>query len=194
MEWAQARACFEAAVAHDASAEALEGLGLAAWWLDDAATMFEARERAFALYRREGDRRAAARIATLLGIDHYQFRGEAAVGNGWFRRAERLLGGLSPCPEHGWLRIWEGQIVLLVGNDPAAARRLGGQAAELGRSLALIDIEMTGLGLERAGTRGPGRRRRRHGPPGRGHNGGSQRRDERPERDRRDLLLPDPRV
>lgn len=105
MEWAQARACFEAAVAHDAGAEALEGLSLAAWWLDDAATMFEARERAFALYRRVGDCRAAARMATLLGIDHYQFRGEAAVGNGWFRRAERLLEGLSPCPEHGWLWI-----------------------------------------------------------------------------------------
>jgi DNA-binding CsgD family transcriptional regulator len=148
MAWAEARACFEAAVGRQASAEALEGLGLAAWWLDDAATMFDARERAYGLYRRVGDGRSAARVATLLGIDHHQFRGEAAIGNGWFRRAQRLLEDLPPAAEHGWLWIWEAQIALQVGNDPATARALGREAAELGRSLGLIDIEMTGRGLE----------------------------------------------
>jgi LuxR family maltose regulon positive regulatory protein len=146
--WEEARGHFEAALAERTSAEALEGLSLAAWWLDAAHAMFSARERAYALYRKRGDRRAAGRVATLLGIDHYQFRGEAAIGNGWFRRAHRLLDGLSPGPEHGWLAIWEGQIALLVGNDPATARRLGDEAGELGRSLGLVDIEMTGLGLE----------------------------------------------
>jgi ATP/maltotriose-dependent transcriptional regulator MalT len=148
MAWAEARECFEAAVAREASAEALEGLGLAAWWLDDAATTFETRERAYGLYRRRGDRRSAARVARLLGIDHHQFRGEAAIGNGWFRRARRLLEELPPAAEHGWLWIWEGQITLIVGNDPATARGLGRDAAELGRTLGLVDIEMTGLGLE----------------------------------------------
>jgi len=148
MEWAEARACFEAALARQTSAEALEGLSLAAWWLDDAATMFETRQRAYGLYRRRGDACSAGRLATLLGIDYYQFRGEAAIGNGWFRRAHRLLEELPPAAEHGWLWIWEGQIALLVGNDPATARRLGCEAAELGRSLGLVDVEMTGLGLE----------------------------------------------
>lgn len=147
-DWEQARALFEAALAERTSAEALEGLSLAAWWLDDGATMFTARERAYALYRGRGDRQAAGRLATLLGIDHYQFRGEAAIGNGWFRRAHRLLDGLSAVPEQGWLSIWEGQIALVVGNDTATARRLGASASELGSSLGLIDIEMTGLGLE----------------------------------------------
>lgn len=104
------------------SAEGLEGLSLAAWWQDDATAVFEGRERAYCLYRRRGERRSAGRLATLLGIDYHQFRGEAAIGNGWFRRAHRLLEGLPPVPEHGWLWIWEGQIALLVGNDPAAAR------------------------------------------------------------------------
>jgi ATP/maltotriose-dependent transcriptional regulator MalT len=148
MEWQRARACFETAVARERSAEALEGLGLAAWWLDDAATMFEARERAYLLYRRQGDRCSAGRLATLLGIDCYQFRGEPAVGNGWFRRAHRLLDGLPPAAEHGWLAIWEGQMELLARNDASAARNSGAAAAALGRSLGLIDIEMTGLGLE----------------------------------------------
>ncbi|MGH2946357.1 MAG: LuxR C-terminal-related transcriptional regulator [Solirubrobacteraceae bacterium] len=147
-DWAHARTCFEGALAAGTSAESLEGLGLAAWWLDDAATMFWARERSYALYRKRGDQRSAARLATLLGIDHYQFRAEAAIGNGWFRRAHRLLEGLPPSPEHGWLSIWEGQILLIAGNDPAGARGLGAQAADLGRSLGDIDIEMTGLGLE----------------------------------------------
>ena len=107
-----------------------------------------ARERAYRLYRRRGDSRSAARVATLLGIDNHQFRGDTAIGSGWFRRAHRLLDELPRAPEHGWLWIWEGQIALIVGNDPATARRLGADAAELGRALGSIDIEMTGLGLE----------------------------------------------
>jgi len=39
-DWTHARMCFERALAAGTSAESLEGLGLAAWWLDDAATMF----------------------------------------------------------------------------------------------------------------------------------------------------------
>jgi len=147
-DWERARRCFEAAMERESSAEALEGLSLAAWWLDDAEAMFDTRERAYRLYRRDGDRLSAGRLATLFGIDYFSFRGEAAIGNGWFRRAHRLLEGLPPAPEHGWLAIWEGQIRLLEENDPATARRLGHEGAELGRALGDPDIEMTGLGLE----------------------------------------------
>ena len=147
-EWELARSLFEAAVGRAESAEALEGLSLAAWWLDDAGTMFATRERAYRLYGRDGDLRSAGRLATLFGIDYFSFRGEAAIGNGWFRRAHRLLDELTPVPEQGWLWIWEGQIRLLADNDPATARRLGHEAAELGRALGDLDIEMTGLGLE----------------------------------------------
>jgi LuxR family transcriptional regulator, maltose regulon positive regulatory protein len=147
-EWERGRTLFEAAAERDESAEALEGLSLAAWWLDDAETMFSTRERAYRLYRRDGDVLSAGRLATLFGIDYFSFRGEPAIGNGWFRRAHRLLEALPPVSEHGWLWIWEGQIRLLEDNDPATARRLGHEAAELGRALADPDIEMTGLGLE----------------------------------------------
>jgi DNA-binding CsgD family transcriptional regulator len=147
-DWERARASFEAAIQLEPSAEALEGRSHAAWWLDDAETMFATRERAYRLYRRNGDLRSAGRLATLFGIDYFGFRGEPAIGNGWFRRAHRLLEGLPPAPEHGWLAIWEGQIRLLEDNDPATARRLGHEGAELGRVLGDADIEMTGLGLE----------------------------------------------
>jgi hypothetical protein len=35
-DWEGARACFEAAMERESTAEALEGLSLAPWWLDDA--------------------------------------------------------------------------------------------------------------------------------------------------------------
>ena len=53
--WAEARASFEAALAEEETAEALEGLSWAAWWLDDVDACFDARERAY---------RAIARRAT----------------------------------------------------------------------------------------------------------------------------------
>src|SRR5687767_907081 len=74
-EWEEARASFEAALALDESPEALEGLGSAAWWLDDGATVFDARERAYLAYRERGDRRAAGRVATIVAQDHFLFRG-----------------------------------------------------------------------------------------------------------------------
>ena len=49
--WDEAYASFQAALHGEETAGALEGLGMAAWWLDDAAVTFDARERAYRLYR-----------------------------------------------------------------------------------------------------------------------------------------------
>ena len=92
--WREARRAFEATLAERESAEALEGLGLAAWWLDDGETVFESRERAYKLYLDADDKRSAARIAVWLAWDCLAFRGESAVANGWLQRARRLLEGL----------------------------------------------------------------------------------------------------
>jgi hypothetical protein len=56
-DWTRARKPFDAA---GEDAEALEGLGLAAWWLDDEDAL-DARERAYRLYRERGDDRAGSR-------------------------------------------------------------------------------------------------------------------------------------
>src|SRR5215207_195112 len=53
--WAAARAAFRAVLEAEETPEALEGLSWAAWWLDDAETVFEAREHAFRLYSKRGD-------------------------------------------------------------------------------------------------------------------------------------------
>jgi tetratricopeptide (TPR) repeat protein len=54
-EWEQALACFEAASETDHSAEAIEALAMAAWWLDNAQLAIESREHAYRLYRERGD-------------------------------------------------------------------------------------------------------------------------------------------
>jgi hypothetical protein len=89
--WEEARRRFEQALDREESPKALEGLATAAWWLDDARATFEARERAYVLYRERESARDAARIATWLAWDYIAFRGDRAVANGWHQRARRLL-------------------------------------------------------------------------------------------------------
>ncbi len=96
-----ARQSFEAALLtgkHIADeAEAYEGLGWVAWWANDADVLFPARERAYALYRQQGDPVAAARQAVWLGCDHHDFRGEHAVANGWCATSTGPRSGASAC-------------------------------------------------------------------------------------------------
>ena len=61
--WADAQQAFERVLAIEEIPEALEGLGLAAWWLNRSEIVFDARERAFRAYRHRGDQNAAARVA-----------------------------------------------------------------------------------------------------------------------------------
>jgi DNA-binding CsgD family transcriptional regulator len=143
--WEDARAWFGEAVARAGAPEAYEGLSWAAWWLDDAEAMFEARERAYRLYRAAGRLRDAARMALWLGGDAVDFRGEVALAKGWFNRARRLLDGLPPSAELGWLCVHEAEKIYLLINDPVRVRQLGAEAAQLGRQLDVASLEMMGL-------------------------------------------------
>ena len=145
--WAEARAIFEEELEAGETLEALEGLSWAAWWIEDVPACLDARERAYRLGRQTGDRRRAAMMALWLGDDHLIFRGEKAVANGWFQRAARILEGLDPCPEHGWLAALQGYMALGEG-DTARARELAARARELGRRLGVVCLEMFGLAVE----------------------------------------------
>lgn len=96
--WDAARAIFEAATMSAQSAEGFEGLSWAAWWRDDAAAVFAARERAYALYKQRGDRAGAALMATWLAADELDFNGALSVSSGWLGRARRLLEPLEEGP------------------------------------------------------------------------------------------------
>src|SRR5262249_27815466 len=92
-QWEQAFAYFEVACERNRSAEAIEALGTAAWWLDNGQLAMESREHAYRLYRQRGDAAAAARMAIWLGWDSPAFRGEPGGGRGWPRRGPRRLRG-----------------------------------------------------------------------------------------------------
>ena len=148
--WKEARAIFEQELEAGESAEALEGLSWAAWWLDDAETVFEARERAYRHYRKRRDPAGAARMATWLAADHLDFHGAVAVASGWLRRAGRLLEPLDPGPDHGWLAFHEGHIARSVRRHRDGGSELGARAAQLGRRFDVPDLEMLGLALQGA--------------------------------------------
>ena len=129
------------------SPEALEELGWAGWWADDAEAVADARERAYRLFMARGDAAGAGRVATWLACDELDFRGAAAVARGWLTRAHRLLDPLEPGPDHGWLCFLEGYLARGEG-DTATARELARRTAEIGRRAGVSDLEMLGLALE----------------------------------------------
>ena len=145
--WEEARAAFERELARQESAEALEGLGLTCWWLDRGDRVFEARERAYTIYREGGERASAARIAIWLAWDYAAFRGELAVANGWLRRARRLLDGLPESPEHAFLALREGVFALLEEGDPDRALEHAASAIAAAHAAGSIDLEMVGRAL-----------------------------------------------
>src|SRR4249919_946420 len=103
--WTEARDAFDAVLRDGEHPEALEGLGLAAWWLDLTDVVFDARERAYRLYRERDDSQGAARMAVWLAWDTAAFRGEQAIANGWLHRAQRILKDRPDSPEHAWLAL-----------------------------------------------------------------------------------------
>jgi DNA-binding NarL/FixJ family response regulator len=146
--WGDARAAFESALRDRESPEALEGLGLAAWWLDAADAVFDARERAYRLYTERGDRRGAARVAVWLAWDAWAFRGEHAVSNGWLQRARSLLAGLPACAEQAWLDVREASMCLMDDGDPDRAHSLAAEGIRVARAAGSIDVEMLGLSVQ----------------------------------------------
>jgi LuxR family maltose regulon positive regulatory protein len=147
-DWQRARKAFETVRGLAEGPEVLEGLGTAVWWLDDAEAVFEARARAYQLYRRRGDRRGAARVAMAIAMDSFHFRGQISVAKGWQRRAAGLLEGLPAVPEHAWLRVWDCELSLATGQDAARAREGAAAAVAIARALGDTDAEMMALSLE----------------------------------------------
>ena len=130
----------------DNDPEALEAMGVAHWWLDDADATIDTRERAYRGYRERGDELGAARVASALAWDSVLFGGRLAVAQGWLDRAARLL-PVEVGPEHAWLAVREAEVALAAATPTvarAAARRAISVATQLGRE----DVEVVGRSLE----------------------------------------------
>jgi DNA-binding NarL/FixJ family response regulator len=145
--WEEALALFRDALTDREDPRILEGLADAAWWVDDPASAFPARERAYFLYRKSNNACSAARTAMHLATDHFDLRAESAVSSGWFQRAARMLEGICGAPEHGWLAAWEAHVAILDSRPDAARHRIG-VALEVGRSLGVVELETLALAQE----------------------------------------------
>jgi hypothetical protein len=157
--WDRAREAFTAALEHEETPQALEGLGWAMWWLGDVRGSHVQLERAYAGYRQRGDLRHSARLATRLSRVYSLVYGNASASRGWLARAERLLDEAGPCPERGWFEL------MRVSGASAAEMKAGAeQAIEIGRPFGDPDLEILavaylGLALVCAGAVEDGARR-----------------------------------
>jgi len=147
-DWRGACAAYRGAVGQRPDcAEAWEGLAEGAWWVPDLETIFEARERAYELYRERGDGLSAARMATWLAMDSLELRGQDAIANGWLQIAYRLLQGHHDTEEYGWLLMLHGRTHLISG-DAVAARRRVARAVALAAQHKMADLEALSVSLE----------------------------------------------
>jgi DNA-binding CsgD family transcriptional regulator len=141
-EFGAARELYEAALEEDGrSAEALDGLGQALWFLCDIDTGISRREEAYAEFRRAGEPVRAAEIALWLVVEQGLTLGNAVAAGGWLKRAERLLAEVPLCTVHAELEVRQGQGCA----DPKDARRHFERAVEIGKQLGDLDSEVRGL-------------------------------------------------
>ncbi|HVK23097.1 MAG TPA: LuxR C-terminal-related transcriptional regulator [Actinokineospora sp.] len=139
--WDLARGRFEAALATETTAAALDGLARALWWLDRPAEAIDARIRAYALFRRATDLPSAVRIALWLAHEYSAVHGNEPAAEGWLARAEHLLADQADIAELGYLDLAVAERCL----DPAVAAEHAESALALARRLADPDLELAAL-------------------------------------------------
>jgi ATP/maltotriose-dependent transcriptional regulator MalT len=110
-DWSRARSCFEAALAHEESPEAHDGLGIALWWANSVEQSHRHRSTAYQGFKQRGEYARAALIATWLGREQVFLHANASAMKGWFARAERLLKQTGPCPEQSWFTLFRASML-----------------------------------------------------------------------------------
>ncbi|HEX6256413.1 MAG TPA: LuxR C-terminal-related transcriptional regulator [Euzebyales bacterium] len=140
--WTAASDAFEQARASEESAEVLDGLGEARYWQGAYAESAALRERAYALYRRRGDRPDAARVAVHLAQLHGLVYGNAAAVSGWIGHAQRMLADCDVCVVHGLVELFLGA----VASDPDERERRARAAVGIGRRFDAPGLEHDALG------------------------------------------------
>jgi ATP/maltotriose-dependent transcriptional regulator MalT len=140
--WDDAQQAFEAVLARGESAEALDGLGLARWFLGEIAEAIASREHAFGLYVDAGSCDEAARTAVWVSHQHY-VAGRASASRGWLARAERALEEVPDCAGHGWVAVERARHSSNVTEQIAHATR----AVEIARRTRADDLEVFAVSL-----------------------------------------------
>jgi DNA-binding NarL/FixJ family response regulator len=132
----------------------IESLAIAAGWSGRPDECIQAWERVHALRAREGDHRAAARVAIELSRLCWD-RATPVIAGGWLRRAERHLALQEDCAEKGMLANRRAYVCLGKGDAAGAleqSRIAEEVAARCGsRRVRLIAMHLHGQALVRTG-------------------------------------------
>ncbi len=156
--WDEARAAFEAALADEATPDALEGLGLALWFLGDVRDAIAAREQAVEGYARDGRCDDAARLAVWVSHQHL-IGGRASAARGWLARAERVVEGAGTCAGQGWVAVERARHAENIEDRVEHAHRAIAIARETGAGdLEVFAVSLLGRAEVSAGRRDRGMR------------------------------------
>ncbi len=146
--WEKARKILEESVRVNESAEALEDLAWACWWMNDIAAVFDVRARAYQAFIDKNDKRGASRAASWLGLDCLELSGEFAVANGWFQRAESLLEGDVRCKEFAMITNLKANLAFRAEHNPEKALKLLEESLSLAKSLEVVEAQMIAEALK----------------------------------------------
>ena len=137
--WEEARASFEKIVEIEESGEALFGLALALWWLRDPVSSVHLQERAFGMFRREGDDENAFFTAMYLCLGYDMTFGNLSASHGWLAKASRVVENCGLDALRGWVLLCEA--VTLSHEDPAAAAEKAREALNVARESSDADLD-----------------------------------------------------
>ncbi|WP_166870828.1 LuxR family transcriptional regulator [Salinibacterium sp. ZJ450] len=145
-DWAAARNAFTEATQGDDSADALDGLAHAAWWLNDVPAALDLRIRAHNAFRQEGRRADAATSAVWISRQFRQLFRNTAAADGWLARAETLAGEGSPGDSRndstqGWIALARSEAT----PDAATAAASAHDALNWARAHSDPDLEIEAL-------------------------------------------------
>jgi len=139
--WERARGQLEAILADHESAEALEGMGAALWWLGEIQESLNFRKRAYAGYRTKQCNAEAAIVALDISVCYLSNLDNPTVAQGWIARARSTAALSDDQRLDGWLWLMEGY----TSADPARQRELLDQALDQARRLGDPDLELSAL-------------------------------------------------
>ena len=140
--WDAAREAFESVLGDEETPEALDGLGLALWFLGDVTAGVAARERAVEGYARIGRCDDAARMAVWVSHQHF-VAGRTSAARGWLARAERAVDESGVCAGRGWVAVERARHAETVEERAEHAR----QALEIARQTDATDLEVFAVSI-----------------------------------------------
>ena len=137
-DWPAARDRFRAALELGESAEALDGLAMAAYWLNDLDEAIHLKQRAHTAYKRANELGPAAFAAAWIGGMYMNIYGNQAAAEGWSAVCASLIREAGPCREVARLALLQAAL----GGDLQATRRASEQAVPVARQFGDRDCEI----------------------------------------------------